>query len=331
MARIGGLHLLFTYQCTHACDHCFVFGSPDARGTMTAADAEELLGQAGALGSVKIVYFEGGEPFLFYPLVQRAAERARQVGFEVGLVTNGFWAVSPEDARTYLEPFVRLGVVDFSVSTDYYHAAQGPVSPQAECAARTARDLGLPVAIMVTGEPGEADLPARAAGVPAEVGGVPVGGVGSVRYRGRAALRLAGRVKGQPWTAFASCPYERLEAPGRVHVDALGYVHICQGLCMGNWREMPLADILGRYRPAEHPVVGPLLAGGPAALARAFGVDPAGDAEPVPVWAGGPGLFADACHLCYHVRSVIRTRVPEFLAPSQMYGGQFSPPEAGHM
>ena len=30
--RLDGIHFLVTYRCTYACDHCFVWGSPDAEG-----------------------------------------------------------------------------------------------------------------------------------------------------------------------------------------------------------------------------------------------------------------------------------------------------------
>jgi len=35
--RLEGIHFLVTYRCTYACEHCFVWGSPDAEATMTLA------------------------------------------------------------------------------------------------------------------------------------------------------------------------------------------------------------------------------------------------------------------------------------------------------
>jgi hypothetical protein len=87
----------------------------------------------------------------------------------------------------------------------------------------------------------------------------------------------------------------------------LGYVHLCQGLAIGNVFETPLATICSRYDPDQHPVIGPLLAGGPAELVRQFGL---------PHQAG----YADACHLCDEARLRLRPRFPEVLLPDQMYG-----------
>ena len=47
-------------------------------------------------------------------------------------------------------------------------------------------------------------------------------------------------------------------------MDPLGLVHVCQGITIGNAFETPLDEILQRYDPTSHAIVGPLLRGGPA-------------------------------------------------------------------
>ena len=126
-------------------------------------------------------------------------------------------------------------------------------------------------------------------------------------YRGRAVEKLAARAGRRPWIDFATCPYEDLREPGRVHVDPLGYVHICQGISLGNLFQTPLEEICASYDPDRHPITGPLLEGGPAELVRRTGLPHAEG-------------YADACHLCYEARRSLRGRFPEILAPDQMYG-----------
>ena len=92
-----------------------------------------------------------------------------------------------------------------------------------------------------------------------------------------------------------------------MHLDALGYVHICQGITMGNLLQRPLAELFATYDPATHPVTGPLLDGGPAELLRRYDLP----------CRGG---YCDACHLCDTSRRMLRERFPEVLAPDQMYG-----------
>jgi hypothetical protein len=103
------------------------------------------------------------------------------------------------------------------------------------------------------------------------------------------------------------CPYEELEAPSRVHVDAFGHVMVCQGISIGNMWETPLSEIIADYRPEAHPICGPLIRGGPAELARACGQAPE------------PG-YIDECHLCFLTRKAVIEEYPEALAPKQVYG-----------
>ena len=95
--------------------------------------------------------------------------------------------------------------------------------------------------------------------------------------------------------------------PGRVHVDPFGYVHICQGIALGNLYKQSLAEIVAAFDAQSHPISGPLLTGGPAGLVRRFDLPLAGD-------------YADACHLCDTARRSLRPLFPEILAPDQMYG-----------
>ncbi|HYF93701.1 MAG TPA: radical SAM protein [Symbiobacteriaceae bacterium] len=278
---LSGLHFLLTYRCTESCDHCFVFGSPRAHGNFNLPTLCRMLDEGERLGTVDSIYFEGGEPFLLYDLLVASVREARSRGWTVGVVTNAFWATSPEAAAEKLRPLAALGLSDLSISDDELH---GNIK-RAATARAAARDLGIP-----------ADSLHVDAGTP-----------GSVMYRGRAAEKLAGQAPGQHWSTFTCCPHEQLHDPGRVHLDAGGWVHLCQGLAMGNCLQTPLADLVQAYDPQRHPIVAPILKGGPAELARVFGLP---DQE----------LYADACHLCYLVRSRLRGDFPLYLAPGHVYG-----------
>ena len=90
---LSGLHLLLTYECNFECDHCFVWGGPEQGGTMTAEFIEEILHQAKQLGSIEWIYFEGGEPFLQYPLLRDGVQSrgtARTAGHPYR-GTRGLW------------------------------------------------------------------------------------------------------------------------------------------------------------------------------------------------------------------------------------------------
>lgn len=297
--KLTGIHFLLSYRCTDECDHCFLWGSPQARGTMTLAQIRDVLRQAKDLGTVGMVYFEGGEPFLFYPIMLEGLREAAALGFKTGLVSNSYWATSVEDAVEWLRPIAEVGIADLSLSSDLFHG-EATMTETARNAVEAARTLGLPEAIL------SVETPEGCAAYPPQDKGEPITG-GAVRFRGRAVAQLTEGVPRRPWTEFTDCPDEDFVNPGRVHVDAFGHVHLCQGVLMGNLWQQPLQEIVDSYNPEEHPIVGPLLEGGPVALVERYSLP-------------HEGAYVDACHLCYTARDQLRDRFPSYLAPPTVYG-----------
>ena len=295
--RLTGLHLLLTYQCTFECEHCFVWGSPWQTGTMTLENIRHIVREAQDLGTITSIYFEGGEPFLYYATLLAGVRLAKEAGFETGIVSNSYWATSVEDAIEWLRPFAGL-ISDLSVSSDEYHYDE-KLSRQTRNACAAAEQLGIPIGTISIAKPEALDSAAVIGQLPESESGV--------MYRGRAAVKLSGKVRPRPWSQFDECPYEDLREPGRIHVDPFGNLHICQGIVIGNLFQTPLKEICERYDPDRHPIVGPLLRGGPIGLVNDYRV-PHRDA------------YADACHLCYEARRDLRDRFPEILKPDQMYG-----------
>jgi len=295
---LTGIHFLLTYACTSECDHCFVFSSPRATGTFTLDQIAQVLAQAANLGTVDTVYFEGGEPFLYYPLMLEGIRLARDLGFKTGVVTNAYFATTVQDALLWLRPLRDLGISDLSLSDDAFHF--DTPDNAAKRALEAAKLLDLPVGTICIEMPPVATEPG------AMEKGAPIVG-GNVMFRGRAAEKLTEGLPHQDWRGFTECPHEDLRNPERVHVDAFGWVHLCQGLCMGNLWEKPLAALAREYNPDAHPIVGPLVRGGPTRLA---------EEHRLPHAEG----YVDACHLCYAMRLALTDRFPDLLAPRQVYG-----------
>lgn len=219
------------------------------------------------------------------------------MGFQVGVVSNSYWATDEDDALACLEPFAGL-IQDVSISSDLYHYSE-ELSRQAKHACAAAEQLGIPIGVISIAQ-------VEATGAAAAVGQLPAGD-SDVMYRGRAAEKLVPRAQRKPWEEFRECPHEDLREPSRLHVDPFGNVHICQGISIGSLFHRPLSDIAETYDPEAHPITGPLLEGGPAALVRRYELP-------------HEAMYADACHLCYATRQALRTRFPETLMPDQMYG-----------
>ena len=119
--KLTGIHFLLSYRCTDECGHCFLWSSPRAGGTMTLAQVREVLHQAKGLGTVEMVYFEGGEPFLFYPIMLAGLREAATLGMQRGIVTNNYWATSVEDAVEWMRPIAEIGLDDLSLSSALFH------------------------------------------------------------------------------------------------------------------------------------------------------------------------------------------------------------------
>ena len=292
--KLEGLHILLTYQCTYECDHCFVWGSPRQTGTLTLEQIENILQQAKDTG-VTSIYFEGGEPFLYYAVLVKAVRKAADMGFSVGIVSNAYWATSIPDAEEWLHPFLGR-LTDLTVSSDLFHCEDylGELPQNAIAAAKW---MGIPTGMISVAQP-EAQALESHGRLQEESG---------VMYRGRAAVKLASRAASRPWDEFDSCPHEDLREPGRIHLDPFGNLHLCHGVVIGNLFEKPLKQICQEYDGDAHPVCGPLLSGGPVALVNEYNLPHASH-------------YADACLLCYEARLSLRTRFPNNLKPDQMYG-----------
>jgi len=299
---ITQVHILTTYMCTMSCEHCFVCSNPSSQGTFTPSQISTLLDQTDALGTVDTIYFEGGEPFLFYPILLDGIRQAKNRGYAVGIVSNGYFATSEENARCFLEPFRNLSIADFSISDDIFHY-ENRLENAAKCALETARKMNLPATALALDSGGSG--PEIRASPREEKKGVITGG--GIMFRGRAAVKLSQYADVKDWRQLITCPYEDLLNPSRLHVDAYGNLQICQGISLGNIWNRPLDELVQNYNPSKHPICGPLVEGGPAQLARLLGYTPPLEG------------VADACHLCWLTRKSCLKKFPGILEPAQVY------------
>jgi len=296
---ITGIHFLLSYMCNSECDHCFVFSSPRAKGTFTPSQLEAVFNEIDKIRSVNTVYFEGGEPFLFYLLMLKGIKLARDRSLSVGIVTNAYWATSEEMAELYLEPLANLGIDNLSLSDDDFHAEGTDALIYNASAA--ARKLDIPTDTICIEKP-----TAISQEVNKREKGEPIIG-GGVRFRGRAVDNLLENLPRRPWTEFTECPFEDLANPKRLHVDAYGNVHLCQGLLMGNMWQTPLSRLIYNYGGESHPIAGPIIRGGLVELVKKYNFEPKEG-------------YVDACHLCYMCRRALLEKFPLYLGPKCVYG-----------
>ncbi|MGE5370447.1 MAG: radical SAM protein [Solirubrobacterales bacterium] len=295
--RLDAIHFILTYLCNCECDHCFLSCSPSSTGTFTFGGMKTMIDECQKIDTIKSLSFEGGEPFLFYPLLLESVRMASEKGYQTSIVTNCYWATIVDDAQSWLRPLIEAGLSMIEVSDDAFHHGKIDETP-AKRVMTAARNLGLAAYfIRVVGAAAHENTPEK---------GAPVY-TGSPKFRGRAVEKLTSGLPTRSWDCFTECPLEKLRSPSRVHLDPFGNVHLCQGLTMGNAMDTPLSDLIRNYDPDSHPVIGPLLQGGPAALVRKYAV-------------GHEAHYVDACHLCSVACRALVDQFPEFLAPRQVYG-----------
>jgi MoaA/NifB/PqqE/SkfB family radical SAM enzyme len=296
---LKGVHFLLTYRCDLECDHCFVWGSPKAKGVFTLRQIRNILAEAKKLGTVNYASIEGGEPFLYYPIMVKAAKEAVNLGFHVEILSNCYWATSKEDAIEWLHPIADARDVELSLSSDLYHGESWEIE-EVKNAVEAAHALNLKVGVISVKYP-SAEVPRSN-----EIAGAKVD-FWELMYRGRAFSKLTEKISKKPWLEFTKCPYEDFTKQERVHIDPFGYVHACQGISIGNAWQKPFSKIIEEYNPYANPILEPLIHGGPAALVERFSLP-------------HDEVYADACHLCYAARCMLRDKYPDILAPDQMYG-----------
>ncbi|NLF66656.1 MAG: hypothetical protein GX579_18850 [Chloroflexi bacterium] len=291
--QLTGIHVVLTYQCQFECGHCFIWGRGGHSGIFHPDGLAVVLDQAAALGTIKEICFEGGETFVYYPLLIAAVRSAASRRFRPAVITNGYWANSAQQARLWLERLVTAGLQRILFVAEGLGGAAEDLT--AHPAVVVSQEMGLDTAIIGAGE--------RAGGQMSGLGqaGWPQLTCGRVR-------RTPGDGALYPWTTFTTCPYEQLASPSHVHIDPFGDVHLCRGLIIGNIFDCPLASIAAYHAPERHPIVGPLLTDGPAGLVTRYGLQP-------------ESAYTAACQLCRHSLAQLWPRFPTRRAGQPAIGG----------
>jgi hypothetical protein len=313
--RLRGVSLLTTYACPVDCPHCFFAG-------VRRADYIDAVQVEAALGSLTDplgwVHLTGGEPLVdeaaFFALV--SAIRRVHNG-DVGVATNGGWAVDEPEAARIVGRMKDGGVTGVCVSADVFHQPRVPVDAARRAVAAVAA-AGIDRHSFVVScrwpddLPGAAALNARSEAIARDVAaGVPIAPT-TVRPLGRSAFRLPGD---DPLPAGGceelSCCLGKSGPmrPETVWLDPFGNVMICYGVAIGNLANRSLAAIAGNYDPTADPLIRTLAGEGPRGLYRM-----AAEAG-----RGPEGPFADPCALCYAARRALRPDHKTTLTPDECY------------
>ncbi len=142
------LGLIITYRCNAECRHCFFDAGPSRDETMSLGLGLKAIDEAAELGA-EWVSLTGGEPFLERELLENLVEHSKNRGLKTEIVTNGYWAETPEKAEKTLEPLVKRGLDVLNLSLDDFHQEYIPLA-YVRNAYEAALHLNLRVVIMTT-------------------------------------------------------------------------------------------------------------------------------------------------------------------------------------
>lgn len=115
------LTVLTTDTCTAKCAHCSMNSSPTRRGKLTADQICNYVDQAAESTAIRMVVFAGGEPLLLGKDLFRALKHVRDTGMRSRLITNAYWANTPETARAVTAALWESGLDELNISIDDFH------------------------------------------------------------------------------------------------------------------------------------------------------------------------------------------------------------------
>lgn len=141
------LSIMPTWQCTAACSDCGTESTPHVRTKLSTKQVIRAIETAADEG-FSLVVFTGGEVTLAPHELREGLKRANKLGLTTRIVTNGWWAKSPELAAIQIGALVDDGLDEINFSTGDEHARFVPVE-RVVMGIRSAIDFNLSPVLMI--------------------------------------------------------------------------------------------------------------------------------------------------------------------------------------
>jgi len=110
----------YSTRCNIRCEHCVAAGDiPDSR-KMNHDKAKEIIGEM-ARANVGGISFSAGEPFLYINEIAALVKLCRQLGIYTRIVTNSFWAKTPEASDRLVSDLKENGLCQLRLSYSKWH------------------------------------------------------------------------------------------------------------------------------------------------------------------------------------------------------------------
>jgi MoaA/NifB/PqqE/SkfB family radical SAM enzyme len=115
----------YSNRCNIKCAHCVAAEGTFDIEKMELAKAKEIIRDM-AVADVTGISFTAGEPFIYYDDLLELVSLCRENNIYTRIVTNSYWAVSPEKAELLLRTLKQCGLFQLRLSFSRWHQQNIP-------------------------------------------------------------------------------------------------------------------------------------------------------------------------------------------------------------
>jgi organic radical activating enzyme len=115
----------YSTRCNIRCAHCVAAGDTPDYKKMELGKAKEIIREM-ALAGVTGISFTAGEPFIYYDDLLELVSLCRDLNIYTRIVTNSYWAKSPEKAEEQLGMLQQCGLSQLRLSYSRWHQQHVP-------------------------------------------------------------------------------------------------------------------------------------------------------------------------------------------------------------
>jgi MoaA/NifB/PqqE/SkfB family radical SAM enzyme len=110
----------YSNRCNVKCQHCVAADAIPENSKMELAQAREIIGQLAA-ADVRGISFTAGEPLIYLADIAELVSLCRDYGIYSRVVTNSFWAKTPELADSCVAQLKESGLAQLRLSYSRWH------------------------------------------------------------------------------------------------------------------------------------------------------------------------------------------------------------------
>ncbi len=147
----------YSTRCNIRCSHCVAAGETPATSKMELALAKDIIREM-AMAEVKGISFTAGEPFIYPEDLLELIGLCSEKKIYTRVVTNSYWAKTPEQAREKLHVLKQYGLCQLRLSYSRWHQQHVP-KQQVLYAAKACQEAGVDSFISFVTDFSELDEP----------------------------------------------------------------------------------------------------------------------------------------------------------------------------